>query len=130
MSTSEHGDLALSGVPDEGLAGWLADVRRAGPACTRALGVHRARAAARQRDESRPRGPQLPMVRNLAVGDLPARLYRPAPGLRPLVIYLHGGGFVLGSLASHDATCRQLARTAGVAVLALDYRLAPEHPGP
>jgi acetyl esterase len=88
------------------------------------------RAAARERDASRPPGPQLPMVRNLVVGDLPARLYRPAPVPRPLVIYLHGGGFVLGSLTSHDAICRRLARTAGVAVLALDYRLAPEHPEP
>ena len=130
MSTSEHGDLALSGVADAGLAGWLTDVRRAGPAANRVLGVHRLRAAARQRDESRPPGPHLPMVRNLVIGDLPARLYRPAPAPRPLVIYLHGGGFVLGSLTSHDATCRQLARSADVAVLALDYRLAPEHPGP
>ncbi len=92
--------------------------------------MHRVRAGARQRDESRPPGPYLPFVRNLAIGDLPARLYRPAPQPRPLVIYLHGGGFVLGSLASHDATCRRLARTADVTVLALDYRLAPEHPGP
>jgi acetyl esterase len=130
MSTSEHGDPALSGVADEGLAAWLAGVREAGPPANRALGVHRLRAAARQRDQSRPPGPQLPFVRNLAIGDLPARLYRPAPQPRPLVIYLHGGGFVLGSLTSHDATCRQLARTAGVTVLALDYRLAPEHPGP
>ena len=130
MSTSEHGDLALSGVADEGLARWLAGIRQAGPLPNRALGVHRVRAGARQRDESRPPGPYLPFVRNLVIGDLPARLYRPAPQPRPLVIFLHGGGFVLGSLASHDATCRRLARTAGVTVLALDYRLAPEHPGP
>ncbi|HEY2241670.1 MAG TPA: alpha/beta hydrolase [Streptosporangiaceae bacterium] len=130
MSTSEDGDLALSGVADEGLARWLAEIRPAGTATNRALGVHRVRAGARQRDDSRPPGPYLPFVRDLAIGDLPARLYRPAPQPRPLVIYLHGGGFVLGSLASHDATCRRLARTAGVTVLALDYRLAPEHPGP
>jgi len=130
MSTSEHGDLALSGVADEGLARWLAGIRQAGPLPNRALGVHRVRSAARQRDEARPPGPYLPFVRNLAIGDLAARLYRPAPQPRPLVIYLHGGGFVLGSLASHDATCRRLARTADVTVLALDYRLAPEHPGP
>jgi acetyl esterase len=130
MSTSEHRDLAPPGVADEGLARWLAGVRRASAPANRVLGVHRVRAAARERDASRPPGPQLPMVRNLVVGDLPARLYRPAPVPRPLVIYLHGGGFVLGSLTSHDAICRRLARTAGVAVLALDYRLAPEHPGP
>src|ERR1700759_5602188 len=130
MSTSEHGDLALSCGADEGLARWLAEVRRAGTLANRDLGVHRVRAGARQRDESRPPGPYLPFVRNLVIGDLPARLYRPAPQPRPLVIFLHGGGFVLGSLASHDAACRRLARTAGVPVLALDYRLAPEHPGP
>jgi acetyl esterase len=130
MSTSEHGDLALSGAADEGLATWLEDVRKDGPQPARVLGVHRMRAAARQRDSSRPPGPQLPFVRDLAIGDLPARLYRPQPGPKPLVIYLHGGGFVLGSLTSHDVTCRQLARDADVAVLALDYRLAPEHPGP
>src|ERR1700753_3888134 len=128
MSTSEHGDLALSGVGVEGLARWLAEVRRAGTLANRDLGVHRVRAGARQRDESRPPGPYLPFVRNLVIGDLPARLYRPAPQPRPLVIFLHGGGFVLGSLASHDATCRRLARTAGVTVLALDYPLPPPQP--
>src|ERR1700759_4210719 len=98
MSTSEHGDLALSGAADEGLASWLEDVRKGGPQPARVLGVHRLRAAARQRDSARPAGPQLPFVRNLAIGDLPARLYRPVPQPRPLVIYLHGGGFVLGGL--------------------------------
>lgn len=130
MSTSEFGDLALSEVADEGLARWLAGIRRAGTPANRVLGVHRVRAAARARDAARPPGPYLPFVRNLVIGDLPARLYRPAPGPRPLVIYLHGGGFVIGSLDSHDGLCRLLARTADVTVLAVDYRLAPEHPGP
>jgi acetyl esterase len=129
MSIGEHRNPVVSDVADEGLASWLAEVRRPAPA-HRVLGVHRVRAIARQRDETRPHGPQLPFVRNLVIGDLPARLYRPSPSPRPLVIYLHGGGFVRGSLTSHDAICRQLARTADVAVLALDYRLAPEHPGP
>ena len=57
----------------------------------------------------------------------PARLYaidhRPRPGL----LYLHGGGFVVGSLETHDSLCRQLALRSGGAVMALDYRLAPEH---
>lgn len=59
---------------------------------------------------------------------LPARLYlphdRPSP---PVLLYLHGGGFVIGSLETHDSLCRQLALRSGAAVLALDYRLAPEH---
>jgi acetyl esterase len=58
------------------------------------------------------------------------RLYRPRDGTtgpRPGILWLHGGGFVLGSIESHDGVCRALAKEAGVAVAALDYRLAPEH---
>ncbi len=59
---------------------------------------------------------------------LGARLVAPdtAPGL-PVLLYLHGGGFTIGSSATHDTLCRELARLAGCAVLSLDYRLAPEH---
>jgi acetyl esterase len=61
-------------------------------------------------------------------GPIPARLYRPAGnGPLPLLVYFHGGGWVLGGLASHDNVCRSLANGAGCAVLAIDYRLAPEH---
>ena len=59
---------------------------------------------------------------------LPARLYAPSAeaGL-PLLLYLHGGGFTIGSIATHDILCRELARLAGCMVVSLDYRLAPEH---
>jgi len=71
------------------------------------------------------------VVRDLRTdGGLPLRLYRPAPRPRPTVLYLHGGGFVMGDLDSHESTCRRLAETADVTVVAVDYRLAPEHPGP
>jgi len=60
-------------------------------------------------------------------GELPARLYAPSRERLPLLLYLHGGGFVIGNLETHDSLCRQLARRSGGAVLALDYRLAPEH---
>ena len=58
---------------------------------------------------------------------LPARLYADATGVLPVLLYLHGGGFTIGNLETHDSLCRQIARRSGAAVLALDYRLAPEH---
>ncbi|MFZ5548643.1 MAG: alpha/beta hydrolase [Pseudomonadota bacterium] len=58
---------------------------------------------------------------------LPARLYAPSNARLPVLLYLHGGGFVIGDLETHDSLCRQLALRSGGAVLALDYRLAPEH---
>jgi acetyl esterase len=69
-----------------------------------------------------------------AAGKLPARLYVPRAAVRtgpgPLALFFHGGGMVRGDLDSHDAVCRFLAEEAGVRVLAVDYRLAPEHPFP
>jgi acetyl esterase len=93
--------------------------------------------ARREMDEAAPiaAGPIIEHIRTreLAMptdGDpLPARLYTPA-GLADgsgLLVFYHGGGWTIGSLASHDNTCRFLAREAGVRVLSVDYRLAPEH---
>jgi acetyl esterase len=68
-----------------------------------------------------------------ADGTLSVRHYVPpetASGPRPLLVYLHGGGFVAGDLNTHDEPCRLLCRHAGVHVLAIDYRLAPEFPFP
>lgn len=62
---------------------------------------------------------------------IPARLYRPrGAGDLPLVVYLHGGGFVVGDLDSHDGITAALCARGGFAVLAVDYRLAPEHRAP
>lgn len=64
--------------------------------------------------------------------DLPGRLYTPdglSPG-SPMLVFFHGGAWVTGSLVSHDPLCRFLAVHAGVRVLAVAYRLAPEHPFP
>jgi acetyl esterase len=65
-------------------------------------------------------------------GPLHARLYVPpaVPETRSLVVFFHGGGFVMGSVASTDPLCRLLAAQSGVRVLSVDYRLAPEHPYP
>ncbi|MFC7176204.1 alpha/beta hydrolase [Halosegnis marinus] len=64
-------------------------------------------------------------------GDRPARLYLPeGDGPLPTVVFFHGGGFVLGSLDTHDRLCRVLTRESGCGVLSVDYRLAPEHPFP
>jgi acetyl esterase len=66
-------------------------------------------------------------------GKIPARLYvppSPAAESLPLLVYFHGGGWVIGDLETHDAPCRFLAAASGAQVLAVDYRLAPEHPFP
>jgi acetyl esterase len=85
---------------------------------------YRALAAAR-------RGPDVGLVEDLCApgpaGAIPVRLYRPeATGPLPLLVHFHGGGFVVCDLDTHDASCRELARSAGCAVLSVDYRLAPE----
>lgn len=63
---------------------------------------------------------------------LAARLYIPLHGsaLRPVLVYLHGGGWVVGSVETHDPFCRLLSEAAGVLILSVGYRLAPEHPFP
>jgi acetyl esterase len=58
---------------------------------------------------------------------LRARLYAPSHERLPVMLYLHGGGFTIGNLETHDSLCRQFALRSGAAVVALDYRLAPEH---
>ncbi|MBM4418451.1 MAG: alpha/beta hydrolase [Chloroflexi bacterium] len=63
-------------------------------------------------------------------GDIPIRVYRPAEGVLPALVYFHGGGWVIGNLDTHDGTCRDLAAASGCAVISVDYRLAPEHPFP
>ncbi|MFO1396749.1 MAG: alpha/beta hydrolase [Burkholderiales bacterium] len=62
--------------------------------------------------------------------ELLVRVYRPAPGTLPAILYLHGGGWVAGSVASHDGPCAALAADAGVVVASVQYRRAPENPFP
>lgn len=61
---------------------------------------------------------------------LRVRLYRPTGGTVPPVVCLHGGGWTIGSVETHDRACRRLADGLGCAVISVDYRLAADHPWP
>lgn len=66
-------------------------------------------------------------------GPLPFRRYRPLGALDgplPTLLYYHGGGFVIGTIETHDSTCRRLANHSRCQVISIEYRLAPEHPFP
>lgn len=70
---------------------------------------------------------QIPARDGAAIG---ARLYAPTLDRLPVLLYFHGGGFTIGSVATHDALCRHLSHLAHCAVVSVDYRLAPEHKFP
>jgi acetyl esterase len=93
--------------------------------------------AARQRLRGLPRRPVHPELRvqdrsiDGPAGSINIRIYWPPTGSEPpVLVYFHGGGFVVGDLDTHDGTCRQHAVGAGAVVVSVDYRLAPEHPYP
>ena len=115
------------------MAGLLDCIRRARRPAWHTLTMAQARQAYEAAAEVlEPPRRALPEVHDLSLPAadgslLRARLYRGTAGITPVLLYLHGGGFVIGSLETHDSLCRQLAHRSGAAVLALDYRLAPEH---
>ncbi len=117
------------------MSGLLERIRRANRPPWHAMGVAEARRTYEAAAEVlEPPHVRLPRVEDLTIPaadgtPLPARLYAPAADgdALPALLYLHGGGFVIGSLATHDGLCRRLAALSGGAVVALDYRLAPEH---
>lgn len=78
--------------------------------------------------------PEIYEVRNVTIprrlGGIGLRVYRPAPGRLPVVLFVHGGWFFLGDLETHDTLCRQLAEAAACVVVAVHYRRAPEHSCP
>ena len=84
-----------------------------------------------RRSFTQPEAPQVAEVRDLAAGTVPLRLYRPVgaatTAVLPVLVYFHGGGWVIGDLDTHDVLCRELANGAGCTVIAVDYRMGPEH---
>ena len=99
---------------------------------THTLTPAEARAAYRdRRGFTQPDAPAVARVRDLDAGGIPLRLYRPAgsadAAVLPALVYYHGGGWVIGDLDTHDTLCRTLANGSGCAVVAVDYRLGPEH---
>jgi len=99
-----------------------------------AIPAHEVRAAFESREPAP--GEDVASVEDLEVpgpaGNVPVRVYRPdgASEPAPVVVYFHGGGWVLGSIATHDGSCRALANRTGAVVASVGYRLAPEHPYP
>ena len=91
--------------------------------------VVRLRAEAREAALAEPGRTGLDHVADVDADGVPCRLYRPRLGA-PVALYVHGGGWVFHDLETHDAFCRHLAHVTGWALLAIDYRVAPEHPYP
>jgi len=113
---------------DPAAAKLLADAAAADPRGIDALTLEEAR----RRGGSAPVAALVPFedvaeARDRNAGGVRARLYRPSAGTLPLLIYFHGGGWVVGSVANSDNFCRALANRGRCAVLSVDYRLAPEH---
>ena len=103
---------------------------------THTLSVADARAYYRdRRSVTQPAPPPVALVQDLKpngpLGVIPLRLYRPLGATDgaalPVLVYYHGGGWVIGDLDTHDSLCRELANAAGCAVVAVDYRMGPEH---
>ena len=86
------------------------------------------------RPASTPTPPEIGEVKDVRAEQIPCRLYRPkgvpASTALPALIFFHGGGWVIGDLETHDVLCRQLTAAAGISVVNVDYRLAPEHKFP
>ena len=99
------------------------------------IGAPAARERARAGLGALPAGPELPRVEDRALpgpaGEIPVRVYWPSEdtGL-PILMWFHGGGWVLGSLDASDPVCRRLAERSGAIVIAVDYRMAPEDVAP
>jgi acetyl esterase len=120
----------VTSLADPELAAWVRE-NGSGPAT---FDVVQVRAAGRARALARAREPRLRRVSDLAIdgpgGTLPLRLYEPDGDGGQVIVFFHGGMWMLGDLETHDRTCRRLADATGVRVLAVDFRRAPEHRWP
>jgi acetyl esterase len=111
-------------------------IEMAGDIPTNLSPVDLRRAYTAQRMKMLPPSPPIEVVENLAVpqpsGSIPVRFYRPdsSTSQLPLLVFYHGGGWMLGSLDSYDTPCRRLALKGECAVMSVGYRLAPEDPFP
>ncbi|WP_082843733.1 alpha/beta hydrolase [Nocardia salmonicida] len=122
-------------VPDPEVAAMLATLDAGFPDVA-TMAAADVRAAIRARRAPLQRLPEMRQARDLTIdgpgGPLPLRVFRPHHdgGALPVIVFAHGGGFVFCDLDSHDEFCRSMAAGVGALVISVDYRLAPEHPGP
>jgi acetyl esterase len=111
-------------------------IEEKGVPATHTLTPAQARAFYRERRTfTQPDAPEVASVQDLQAtgpaGAIPVRSYRPAgssaAAMLPVLVYYHGGGWVIGDLDTHDVLCRELANLSGCAVVSVDYRMGPEH---
>ena len=111
---------------------FLEHLRQANPPAWESLSPAEAREAFASLEEAFGSKEDVDRIENRNAGDVPMRLYGPRPSdgsPQPVVIFFHGGGFVLGDLETHDALCRRLAAWSGCNVISVDYPLSPESKG-
>lgn len=125
---------SVDAIPLDPLLRTEVDARRARRPY-RQVGVQEVRRILRETQTGGATGPAIAMIEDGEISDgrrtLPVRIYRPMTMRRsPLVVYFHGGGFVIGDLDTHDRNARGIAAATGASVVSVGYRLAPEHPFP
>ena len=133
-SPSGHaaGREAPADPPDPQLRDILTAMRAANVAPAHIAGAEATRERIRQRSAQQPPGPAMHKVEDIDVPatlcSVPSRWYRPSAGAaRGVIVYFHGGGWVVGGIIEADALCRRVAAQSGLDVVSVGYRLAPEH---